>query len=157
MSCIRRRVPFDLGAPNFHLKTLKSGSSFFRKCSQQYLTLHGQILYLFAGENPHRFAHSSVLYPCTSDKPFVLGPCVTAALLLPSLCPARNNDDVILVAMAHGGASRNMPERKRQEGLLICLGGHAKYTQWNSGGTFYHITKPFYCFCVCGTTFSELD
>lgn len=58
----------------------------------------------------------------------LIGRCgvTVSLLLLPPLCPAKNND-VTLVAMVHSGASRSMPERG-EELLLLCLGGHAKST-----------------------------
>ncbi len=44
---------------------------------------------------------------------FLIGQCGVTVflLLLPPLCPAKNND-VTLVTMVHSGASRNMPERR---------------------------------------------
>ena len=52
----------------------------------------------------------------------LIGQCgITGSLLLlPTLCPAKNND-VTLVAMVHSGASRNMPEIERKGRCCCCV------------------------------------
>lgn len=74
--------------------------------------------------NTHRFTlcralHSLISYYVSW---IVIGQCsvTVSLLLLPSLCPAKNND-VTLVTMVHSRASRNMPEREREKRSRCCI------------------------------------
>lgn len=91
--------------------------------------------YLFAGETVkdsplvERFTPEPLISYYVSW--FLIGQCgvTVALLLLPSPCPAKNND-VTLVAMVHSGASRNMPEKERERERLLRL--EAMLKQWST-------------------------